>query len=96
MKRTITGFINFKKNDYDTKEFHGMHFHACAMSEYGYVPVMPFSVDVEIPDDFNPIPTQAELIKKEIQECKAKASRDLMLLEDKLAKLLCITNEVEA
>ena len=96
MKVQIEGFINYRKENYDHKDFHGMHFHHHDMSEFGYVTVMPFSFEVEVPDNFNPIPAQVAALEKQKRELKANFAMELMHIEDSISKLTCITNEVEA
>ena len=91
MKIQIKGFINYKRDDYDPKNLHGMHFYPCDMSEFGYVAVMPCSFEVEIPDNFNPITAQVAILEKQKRELQAKFAVELMHIEDGISKLTCIS-----
>jgi len=96
MKATITGFINFRKESWDATNFHGMYFHGQEMTDCGYVTVMPYSVEVDVPDDFNPIYGQVQALEKAKREIKAKFAMDLMRIEDSISKLTCISMDEPA
>lgn len=89
MKVTIDGFINWCPSAYaGDPEF---HFHPCDMNGYsGYVMVMPYSFEVEIPDDFDPRPAQIAKLKEDRRELQAKFALDLMNIEASISKLLAL------
>ena len=91
MKIQIQGFINYKKDTYNPTNVHGMHFYPCDMSDFGYVAVMPCSFEVDIPDNFNPIPAQVAMLEKQKRELQAKFAVELMHIEDSISKLTCIS-----
>lgn len=53
-------------------------------------------VTVEVPDDFNPIPAQVAALEKEKDDALAKYRQSVADINERLSKLLAITNEVEA
>ena len=61
MKKTLNGFISFRKNAWDDG---GFHWHPYEMAEHGYITVMPHSIEVDIPDDFDPRPQQIKALEE--------------------------------
>ena len=95
MKVTINGFIGWKKDSWERDG--AFYFHPFEMSEYGYVQVMPHSFEIEIPDDFNPIPKQVEILEKEKAKIRAEFTRRIAQLNDQIGKLQALTfDEVKA
>jgi hypothetical protein len=54
------------------------------------------SVEVEVPDDFNPIPAQVAAIEAQKAAVLAEYQHSVAMLNAQLSKLLAITNEVQA
>lgn len=54
------------------------------------------SVTVEVPDDFNPVPAQVAALEKEKLAALAAYQKKVADINERLSKLLAITNEVEA
>ena len=89
MKVTIKGFVHYKKETH------------CDWGDYRIFPyesnyddavyIAPCSVEVEIPDDFNPIPAQVAALEKERREILAKSAKDVMMIDDRISKFTCIT-----
>jgi hypothetical protein len=88
MKTQIKGFINYRKNDYDGKDNYA--FHGCEMSEYGYVTVMPFALEVDIPESFDPRAKQVELLNKEKIKLMADFQNRVTEIERKISELTCL------
>ena len=90
MKITIKGFVHYRKEEEWTG--YGNYRIFPYKSEYdGAVYIAPCSVEVEIPDDFNPIPAQVAALEKEKRELQAKFAKELMDIDDRISKLTCIT-----
>lgn len=88
MKITIKGFVHYKKDDWTGCGDYRIFPYE---SNYdGAVCIGPCSVEVEIQDDFNPIPHQVAALEKQSRELKAKFSKDLMEIESHISKLTCI------
>jgi hypothetical protein len=54
------------------------------------------SIEVEVPDDFNPIPAQVAALEAQKAEALAKYQHSVALINKQLSKILAITNEVQA
>ncbi len=54
------------------------------------------TVTVEVPDDFNPVPQQVAALEKEKDDALAAYQKSVADINERLSKLLAITNEVEA
>ena len=54
------------------------------------------TVTVEVPEDFNPVPAQVAALEKAKAEALAAYQKTVGELNDRLSKLLALTNEVEA
>lgn len=69
MKLKIEGVIQYKKHTYSKGGYYA--FHTADLSEYGYFTVQPHTIEVDMPDDFDPRP---DLIKGlQAQQKKARA-----------------------
>lgn len=94
MKTTITGFINYRPATYrDEPEF---HFQRVEMESYGYVTVMPLSVEVDIPDDFDPRAEQVRLLEAKRDEVRAAFQVRMTEIEKQISQLTALTCEVTA
>jgi hypothetical protein len=87
MKKQIEGFILYKK-DYSHKT--GFLFSGYEMKEYGYITVMPYTLDVDIPDDFDPRGKQVEMLKAEKQKAMADFQNRVTEIERKISELTCL------
>jgi hypothetical protein len=94
MKVTITGFINFKPKEWEgANEF---HFHSCKLPDCGFVAVMPHTIEVDIPDDFDPRAKQVELLKAEKNRIMGEFQARVTAIERKISELTSIEFEVPA
>lgn len=87
MKTQINGFINYEKDlcGNDCYYFHGFE-----MTDYGYTTVMPFSIEVDIPDDFDPIAAQVAALKAEKIKLMADFQNRVTEIERKISELTCL------
>jgi len=53
-------------------------------------------VEVEIPDDFDPVPKQIETLKEHKQKILAQAQVEAQNIEEQIQRLLCIEYKPEA
>lgn len=94
MKTTITGFINYKPASYEgNQEF---HFQACEMEEYGYITIMPHTIEVDIAEDFDPRAKQVAMLQAKKQELMADVQIKLNKIEEQIARLTALEYEVAA
>jgi len=88
MKTQIKGFINYRKNEFSGED--QFAFHSCEMNEYGYVTVMPFALEVGIPDDFDPRAGMVEALKAEKIKLMADFQNRVTEIERKISELTCL------
>lgn len=93
MKHTVKAFVHLRDNYVGGLEFAVYPFD---MSSTGAVLIGEQMVEVDVPDDFNPIAAQVGALKKVREQVVEKSTRDLKALDDQIANLLCITNELPA
>lgn len=101
-KHTIKGFIyfeqdaSFKQCDWYKPE---VGFMACAPTpEYwpNRVVVCEHEFEIDIPDDFNPIPQQVAALEEQKRLMRVKLAEELAAIDEKISKLTCIEHTVEA
>lgn len=90
VKTTIKAFLRWHK--YGWKEIPDFHLYPSDMSSAGpeYVLIKEMDVDVEVPDNFDPVPAQVEALKKEKQKILADAHVKAENIEEQIQRLLCI------
>ena len=88
MKFIEEGFILCKT--YSSMDEYIYTFSPCEMQNYGYVTVCPHNIEIEIPDDFNPIPGQVANLQAKALQLKAEFAKNMMEIEDSISKLTCI------
>lgn len=82
MKATIKGFVTSNYDEYQ--------FFTCEMKEYGYATVMPYSIEVEIPDAFDPAAAQVALLEAEKQKARAEFQARITEIDRQIQSLLAI------
>lgn len=93
MKKLVAGFIHAKhKESWDNEsEEYKFSWHSLKdMSICNYIYVMPHELEIDIPDDFNPIPDEIENYRKEQTRIRAEAEQKINMLEDQIGKLSCL------
>jgi len=63
-------------------------------SDSGYVLVNKQSVELDIPDGFDPTATKIDMLQKEIQFAEKEFSERVMKLKEEIGKLTALTFEV--
>ena len=96
MKRTINGFITWQQYSrvpvisfftVDPRTIDSLN---------GVVVVREHSFEIEVPDDFNPVPLQVAALQAEKQKGRAHFARNEIRIDAEIGKLLAITNEVKS
>lgn len=91
MKVTVNGLLHWERDRLSSKE-PVFRIFSCDMT--GTLPnvvmIKPVSVEVEIDDDFNPVPGLIEGLRKHQQEILAKAQVQSNNIEQQIQELLCI------
>ncbi len=85
MKTTIKGFITHCEGDFQ--------FFGAEMQEYGYATVMPYSIEVEIPDAFDPTAAQVALLEAAKQKARADFQARVTELDRQIQSLLAIEHQ---
>ena len=93
MKVTISGFITYRKEDWNEGSF---HFAPSEMGTFGYVTVQPHSFEVEIADEFDPVAAQVSALQEEKRKCNAAFTARVTEIDRRIQSLLAIANEVGA
>ena len=89
MKVTINGMVAWKKPLWDGDvQFWFNHFD---MSEHGYVTVMPHVFEIDVPDDFNPVPQQVAILEKEKAKVRQEFNQRIAQLNEQIGKLQALT-----
>lgn len=89
MKITIKGFIFWQKYDWqDAPSF--VHREFDASNDKDMIKVCPHDIEVEIPNDFDPVPGQVEKMRAEKQRILAEAHVKAQNIEQQIQELLCI------
>lgn len=92
-KQAFEMFLHFDPNGYPEPMFCA---HSFDMTSCGYVLVNKQTVELEVPDNFDPVPAQVSALKAEREQIAKKFGAKLMELDDRIGKLLCLPNEVTA
>lgn len=91
MKVTVKGYIYWHKYSWaDAASF--IFFGTDSMGDIdpNYALIQPHQFDVEIPDDFNPVPQQIQAMRTAQTAIRAKAEAQVTNIEESIQRLLCI------
>ena len=87
MKHTAKMLVQGKRDYNNVMQY---FLHSSDMTEYGYVTVGTMDVEFEVPDDFNPVQAEIEMLKT----VKAKIESDAMVkthhIEEQIRNLQCL------
>ncbi len=97
MKVTITGFIYWHKYSWeDTPAYWHIQSESMGGVDPDYSLVMPHDFEVDIPDDFDPIPGRIDSMRKVKDKILADAQVQANNIEEQIQRLLCIEYKPEA
>lgn len=88
MKVTIDGHIDHRKNQYGGKDEYAHH--RFDMSEFGWVKVMDYPLEIEAPDDFDPRPQQIAALQAEKAKLHADFAARCTQIERQISELTCL------
>ena len=84
----IDGFIEYRPASYNGEnEF---NFHRCTMEEYGYVTVMPFTIEFDLPADFDPREKMVEALQAKKREVMADFQKRITDIDAQISKYLAL------
>lgn len=92
MKQIIKGFITYKNYGFGDEDCL-YHFNEYEASSIGHVTVMPYSIEVEIPDDFDPRAGRVEILKAEKRKLMADFQARCTAIEKQISELTALTCE---
>ena len=92
MKVTINGFVYHRQYEWDTEPKYEF-WNNDGWSDANRVLVMPHSMEVDIPDDFDPTPVKIANLRAEKQRIQAEAHVKAENIEAQIQELLCIENK---
>ena len=80
----IEGFIEYRPAAYEGEQ--EFLFHRCEMHEYGFVTVMPFTIEFEVPADFDPRQKMVEMLNAKKREVMAEFQKRLTEIDEQINK----------
>ena len=80
----IDGFIEFRPAQF--KGEHEFYFHSCPLPDYGYVEVMPFTIEFEVPADFDPRKQMLDLLNTKKLEVMAEFQKRITDIDAQINK----------
>lgn len=99
MKKTITQYVYMREDytaDFSGKEWAPSIYPYALMDGADRILIGPINVDVVIPDDFDPVPKQVAALEAEKLEALKAYQKSVADINERLAKLQAIGNEVPA
>jgi hypothetical protein len=84
----IKGYINATKHVWNDEVSYS--FNTTAVDSYGYVPVMPFEIEFELPSDLNIIAQQVASLEKTKQTLRDEFDKRVAEINDQISKLTCL------
>jgi len=94
VKITTKQLIHAKRSDFTGVVSY--HFFECDMSAYGYVPVVEQEITIDVPDEFNPVAAEIEMLRAAQKKMQADAQVKANHIEDQISKLSCLEYTPEA
>ena len=88
MKVVLKQYVHSRRCEYTGKLSY--HLFVAEMSEYGYVMVNEQEITIDIPDDFNPVASEIEMLRAAKQKIQAEAQVKANAIEDQISKLSSI------
>ena len=80
----IKGFINYRPAAYEGDDEY--YFHRLEMSEYGYVAVMPLTIEFDLPEDFDPREKLVAALQAKKREVMAEFGKRVTEIDAQIAK----------
>jgi hypothetical protein len=84
----IKGYINATKHAWNEDVTYS--FNTMAIDSHGYVPVMPFEIEFELPSALNIIALQVASLEKTKTALRAEFDKRVAEINDQISKLQCL------
>ena len=96
-KHTVKGFITYEKAPYQQKPIISFYNFKPSADYFQYVTVVAeHTIEVEVPDDFNPVPGMVAALEEKKRLLRLKLAEELMVLDEQISKLQAIEYTAEA
>jgi hypothetical protein len=95
MKKEIKGYITFR-DAYGRQEFDFLTYNPTQFDHNDRIVIREETIEVEIPDDFDPRPEQVRMLQEQQQKVRAQMVSRINELQDRINKLLALEMTVEA
>lgn len=90
-KYTVEGFITYEKQSWrDKPDISWSVYDPTGKDWTDAVAVCAHSIEVEVPDDFNPVPQMVAALEEQKRQERLKLAQKLAELDEKISKLTCI------
>jgi hypothetical protein len=96
-KHTVKGFITYEKLPHQRKPTISFYNFKPNADYFQYVTVVAeHTIEVEVPDDFNPVPGMVAALEEKKRLLRLKLAEELMVLDEQISKLQAIEYTAEA
>ena len=97
MKTTIEGFL-IHESDHEGKSIYDFYRFdpSCVFTDSRRVVIGPCTVDVDVPDDFDPTPARIAILRKEKAKISAELTMKTTQIDAQINELLSIEHKVAA
>lgn len=93
-KHTVNGALYLYVTKYSIPDKPQYHFNAGPdISSESFVKVVNHSFEVEIPEDFDPIPGQLAALNEKKRQLRLQLAEELASIDDRISKLSALTFE---
>lgn len=92
MKHTIKGYVTYRTESYytDAERVHWTRYDPRITGLNKDVLIGEHSIEVEVPDDFDPRPAQVQRLREEQQKVRAAMAKRIKELDDQINSLLAL------
>jgi UTP-glucose-1-phosphate uridylyltransferase len=90
MKIKVQGLVHWHKYDWDDKPVYQIFPNDMSSCGPEYVPIVSQEFEFDIPDDFDPRPTQVAALREHKKKVLEEAQRKANNIEDQIKRLLAI------
>lgn len=93
-KQIIKGFVHYQKYSWEKSVTYPIFPQDMSRDCPDLPLVFEQEFEVEIPDDFNPVPQMVAALEEKKRKARIKMAEELAGIDAQIGKLMCITNDV--
>lgn len=95
-KHIVEGFITYEAHSWTTTPTISWSTYDPTDADWTEaVAVRPHSIEVEVPDDFNPVPQMIAALDEQKRQARLQLAQKLAEIDEKISKLQCIEHTAE-